>query len=284
MVRYACIAAIGVCTTAWGSPIAQVLEVPIVLRAAGEADTSQFISVLVVRDAGQKRRPFLVLEHGRQQDPARRRALGRVSYPANSAYFASLGFVVLIPTRAGYGISGGSDIESTGGCGAKDYQAGLARAVSETRQLLDFAARLPYVDRSRGLIAGESFGGMIAIAAASARLPGVLGTVNFAGGDGGDPLLHPEEPCQPELLSQAFAAYGAGNRIPTLWIYSANDRFWGPAYPGRWFAAFRYAGGTGTFVALPAAGNNGHYVFSRNALAWRGAFESFAGGLKLIAR
>jgi len=274
---------IGACALASGSPIVQqVFEVPVVLRAPGGSDASQSIAVVVVRDAGRKQGPFLVLEHGRQQDATRRRALGRVSYPANSAYFASLGFVVLVPTRAGYGITGGSDFESTGECGAKDYQAGLAPAVSETRQLLEFAAALPYVDRTRGLIVGESFGGMLAIAAATARLPGVLGAVNFSGGDGGDPLLHPGAPCQPDLLSQAFAAYGAGNRIPTLWMYSANDRFWGPAYPGQWFAAFRHAGGTGTFVALPADGNNGHFVFNHNALAWHGPFESFASGLGLI--
>jgi pimeloyl-ACP methyl ester carboxylesterase len=99
--------------------------------------------------------------------------------------------------------------------------------------------------------------------------------VNFAGGDGGDSLRHVDAPCQPERLRAAFASYGASSHVPTLWLYSRNDRVWGPEYPKVWFAAFHAAGGRGEFVELPADKNNGHYIFNRNPPAWQPAIERF---------
>jgi hypothetical protein len=57
--------------------------------------------------------PYLVLNHGR---PANGNLAGmqRQRYSDNSRYFVSLGFVVLVPTRVGYGESGGPDVEDSG--------------------------------------------------------------------------------------------------------------------------------------------------------------------------
>jgi dienelactone hydrolase len=44
---------------------------------------------------------------------------------------------------------------------------------------------MPYIDTSRGLIVGQSFGGQTAIAAASLNIDGVVAAVNFSGGSGG---------------------------------------------------------------------------------------------------
>ncbi len=233
------------------------------------------IVVTVVREDRAGHHPFIVLEHGRGVDAPARAAIGMQAYPANARYFAALGFVVVVPTRIGYGISGGPDVEYTGDCGSKRYAPGIGAALAETRQLLDHVATLPHVDRTRGVILGESFGGLLAIAAASLDLPGVRAAVNFAGGDGGDSLRHVDQPCQPDRLRAAFAAYGATSRVPTLWLYSRNDRVWGAEYPKGWFAAFRAAGGRGEFVELAADKNNGHYIFNRNPPAWQPAVERF---------
>jgi hypothetical protein len=58
-------------------------------------------------------------------------------------------------------------------------------------------------------------------------------------------------------------------------MYSLNDRYWGTEYPKQWFDAFIHSGGKGEFVSLPADKNNGHYIFTRNAMAWHPAFETF---------
>ncbi|MDE2304528.1 MAG: dienelactone hydrolase [Gammaproteobacteria bacterium] len=242
------------------------------------------IPVLIVherRAPGSRPQPFLLLEHGRATDARARADFGLAQYPANARYFAELGFVVLIPTRLGYGLAGGPDVENTGSCAHKRFAPGVAAAVAETAEVLAFARRLPGVDPARGLVVGESFGGVVAIAAVAAGLPGLVGAVNVAGGDGGDSLHRPDQPCGPDALAALFAELGRGDRAPTLWMYSANDRFWGPRYPHRWFEAFVRGGGRGRFVGLPADKNNGHFIFNRNAAAWHGPFERFAAALGL---
>jgi dienelactone hydrolase len=263
--------------------IEQTVAVPVEIERSGAATERQAIQVVIVREAGKGRRPFLVLHHGRGTDPAERSALGLANYPANSRYFAAHGFVVLMPTRVGYGVTGGPDLENTGDCSSKRYADGVAVAVSETRALLAYAARLPYVDAAHGIVVGESFGGLVAVAMASTDTPGLLAAVSIEGGDGGDLRRHADQPCRPDQLGETFASYGRANRLPTLWMYSANDRVWGPIYPQRWFAAFTRAGGRGQFVALPADKNNGHFIFNRNPQAWHPAFENFLAGLPLPA-
>lgn len=255
--------------------VEQTVEVPVEVQAPGGPLVTQDITLTIVREAVAGRRPFLVLHHGRGATAAERKAMGRQSYPANSRYFASKGFIVLIPTRVGYGVSGGPDVEYTGKCRSKRFADGVTPAVSETRQLLAYARQLPYVDPDRGIVVGESFGGLVAIAVASGDVRGVVAAINISGGDGGDTHRRPDAPCRPDQLEDTFAQYGRDNRLPTLWMYSANDRVWGPVYPKRWHAAFIKAGGRGLFIELPADKNNGHFIFNRNPPAWHPAFESF---------
>jgi dienelactone hydrolase len=259
----------------------QVLQVPVHLASADGPALDAAMTVTVIRRADTRPRPFLVLQHGRPPTGEGRAALGRQSYPGNARYFAALGFVVLVPTRIGYGITGGPDLEFTGDCADKHFADGVRAGVAETRQLVDYAARLDYVDARHGLVVGESFGGLIAVAAASADIPGVVAAVNVAGGDGGDSLHHVDEPCRPDQLVRTLADLGAANRRPTLWLYSANDRFWGPRYPRLWYEAFRRAGGRGEFVELPADKNNGHFIFNRNPAAWHPTFEALLARLRL---
>jgi dienelactone hydrolase len=281
-VALACATALVAAGGSGASPlIEETLQIPVHGQTSTGVPFERTMSVASLREDGAGRRPYLILLHGRAPDAAARARLSVMNYPANSRYFASKGFIVFVPVRVGYGTTGGPDAEFTGDCAVKRFADGVSPAVVETAQLLAFAGRLPYVDASRGLIVGESFGGLVAIAAAAARLPGLKGVVNIAGGDGGDGQLHPDQPCRPDLLRDSFAAYGTSARIPSLWIYSANDRLWGPDYPRQWFAAFTAAGGVGRFEALPADKNNGHFVFLRNAGLWRPPFEAFIDGLQL---
>jgi dienelactone hydrolase len=289
--RFVPLGALLVSTTLMGwAPVAralleeQVVQIPV--RTGTKTHDTRRGAVLIVREVGTGRRPFIVVQHGRPADEDGRRRLGLQSYPANARYFASLGFVVLIPTRIGYGVTGGPDVESTGECADKQYGPGVAAGVAQTRDVAAFAAKLPYVDPSRGLIIGESFGGLIAVATASSDIPGVLGAVNIEGGDGGDVTARPDHPCQPERLRELLATLGSQARLPSLWMYSANDRLWGPDLPKSWYAAYRAAGGRARFVPLPADKNNGHYIFNRNPPAWQPAVALFLKqlGLDPLAR
>ena len=99
--------------------------------------------------------------------------------------------------------------------------------------------------------------------------PGVVATINFAGGGGGNPATQPQEPCAPNRLKRMFADYGRSARIPTLWVYTENDQWFGPKYPREWFDAFKAGGGVGEFVLFPPNGKDGHYLFTQDPEVWR---------------
>lgn len=202
--------------------------------------------------------------------------MGRARYLENARYFVSLGYAVFVPTRIGYGVSGGPDVEDSGAvCRNRNYPPAYEAGAKQTLDLILHAKGLPYVDPSQGLVVGQSFGGTIAIAIAAKNVPGVVATVNFAGGGGGNPETQPGRPCRPDLLGDLFASYGATAKRTTLWLYSENDLYMGTDAPKDWYGRFKKSGGKGEFVQLPAFGKDGHGSFSSNPTAWKPAFEAF---------
>jgi dienelactone hydrolase len=255
--------------------VEELVMLPVTIRHQERGEIRHEVPVTVFRDAARARAPFVVLGHGRATSPAANAGLGQVRYTPNSRYLVALGFTVLVPTRIGYGIAGGPDLEHSGDCQAKRYPAGYDAAAQQTRAVVAYARSRADIDPAMGLVMGQSYGGTTAIAIAADPPPGVRAAVNFAGGGGGRPTTHPGQPCSPLALTGLFAGYGATARIPTLWLYAPNDRYMGETLPREWFDAFRRAGGDGRFVALPAHGDDGHASFTRNAEGWRPAFESF---------
>ncbi|MGZ5141161.1 MAG: dienelactone hydrolase family protein [Burkholderiales bacterium] len=255
--------------------VEEVFEVPVTVRTIYDQVHTQNIQVTSWRDDSREKAPFLILNHGRPASVADFAKMGRQRFADNSRYFVSLGFVVFIPTRVGYGVTGGEDIEYSGTCQGKIYDPVFKAAAAQTLAVLEHARTFPYVDVSRGVVVGQSFGGASAVAVASMNPPGVVATVNFAGGSGGDPANRPDNPCRPDLLQKVFAAYGKIARVPMLWFYSENDRYWGKVLPKKWFDGFVSAGGQAAFVQLPPYKDDGHPSFTGNRAAWTLAFEEF---------
>src|SRR5258705_4750231 len=101
-------------------------------------------------------------------------------------------------------------------------------------------------------------GGISAIAVAARNPQGVVAVVNFAGGMGGDPASRPGNPCAPDKLAQSYAAFGKIARVPSLWIYSENDLYWGAELPRQWHRTYVEAGGIAEFRSLPPFRPDGH--------------------------
>jgi dienelactone hydrolase len=262
-------------STASAALVEEVIDVPVSVKTIFGRQVNQTIKVTVFRDDARAKAPYLVLNHGRPPSDEDVMKMKRQRYPNVSKYFVSLGFVVLVPTRAGYGEPGGTDVEYTGRCDAKTYGPAIAAAADQTAAILKYAETLPYVDLTHGIAVGVSFGGITSIALAARDLPGLAATINFAGGTGGNPTERPARPCDVRQIERLYREYGAASRVPTLWLYSENDRFWGPTLPRNWFDEFVQAGGKGQFVALPAYGDDGHRSFTGNREAWKPAFEDF---------
>jgi hypothetical protein len=82
--------------------------------------------------------------------------------------------------------------------------------------------------------------------------------------------------CRSDKLVAAFRVFGARSRIPMLWVYAANDHFFGPDLAKEIDAAFSGAGGNATFVAAPAFGNDGHGLFSPAGISlWTPYVDAF---------
>jgi len=259
--------------------VEEVVDVPVSVKNMYGREFAQSVKVTVFRDDQRDKSPFLLLNHGRPAQSADFVKMGRQRYTESSRYFVSKGFAVFVPTRLGYGETGGEDVEYSGTCTQKNYPPAYEAAAQQGIKVIEYARAQPYVDANRGLVVGQSMGGAAAIALAAKNPPGVVAAVNFAGGGGGDPVGRAGNPCRADLMERLFASYGSAARMPTLWLYSENDKYWGKDIPHEWFSAFQRKGGAGEFLQLPplppSLGQDGHLTFTRNAEAWRPAFEDF---------
>jgi len=254
--------------------VEEVTTLAVDIDVAGKPRLKQPITVTIFRDDARAKAPFLVLNHGRAGRADEREKLGRARYPGNAKYFVERGFVVFIPTRIGYGVTGGPDLEDSGRCDARDFPPAFAAAGQQVLAVVRHAKSRPYIDAGHGVLVGQSFGGATALAVAAGNEPGVMAAINFSGGSGGRPKAHPGAPCSDDRLAATLASY-AKAKVPTLWLYSQNDQYWGARLPKLWFDGFVRNGGRGRFVALPPSGEDGHSSFSRNAAAWKPAVEVF---------
>ncbi|HMA09655.1 MAG TPA: dienelactone hydrolase family protein [Ramlibacter sp.] len=231
---------------------------------------AQVIKVTVFSDDTNPRpAPVMVINHGRATDAVGRASLGRARYADISRFFVQQGFVVAVPTRIGYGDSGGEDLEETGDCSRKNFPPAFAAAARETLAVLEMARQRPDTAKDRAVIVGQSFGGAIAVATASLNPPGVQASVNFAGGGGGNPKTQAQRPCSPQQLERTYGGYGKTAKVPMLWIYTENDMYFGPRYPKEWFDAYVKGGAPAQFVQFPPHGEDGHSLFTRFPDVWK---------------
>ncbi len=247
-----------------------VMNVPVkVSNVYGKVIERDAVVTFFYDDATSQPRPIVLINHGRAATADKRAAFGRSTAITNASWFAAMGFAVVVPTRLGYGVTGGDDVEDTGDCKRKNYPPGYVAAAVQTMQILAHVRQRNDVVPDKTLVLGQSFGGATAITVAAQNPPGVLAAINFAGGGGGNPETQPQEPCATQMLKAMFATYGETSRIPTLWIYAENDQWMGPKYPREWFEAFKAKGGVGEFVLYPPNGKDGHGHFSQDPAVWR---------------
>ena len=266
------------CNSSFARIIEEIIEVPVSVSNSNFTNNPKFeqkITVTIWRDDAIKKAPYLLFSHGRAGTDQERGKFGRSSEKRNSEYFVSKGFAVILPTRIGYGVSGGPDADYSGACGNKNYLEARKVAIDQSKQVLNHVFDFSYIDRTKGIVVGQSVGGFTTIGLSAENISGLKGAINFAGGDGGDPIKSAEKPCGDYLIKDTFAKYGASNKVPTLWLYSVNDKFWGEQLPKDWFAAFQKAGGKGQFISLPAYKEDGHSIFRGDLNAWKNDFEKF---------
>jgi dienelactone hydrolase len=252
------------------------MTVPVKVADIRGHEVERAIAVTVFYDdAAPRPYPLLVLNHGRAPKAAVRAAVKSAQYAAAARWLAGFGFMVAVPIRVGYGVTGGDDVEDSGPCTRKNYPPVYRAAAVQTLNVLAALRQRPGAAKDRAIVMGQSFGGTTAITVASLNPGGVQAAINFAGGGGGNPETQPQNPCAPNALRQLFADYGKTARIPSLWVYTENDMYFGPKLPKEWYDAFKASGGVGEYVLFPPNGDNGHLLFTRAPEVWHPRVQEF---------
>jgi dienelactone hydrolase len=228
------LAAILACHSVNAKIIQELVELPVDVSDFRGQVVKHRIKLTIIRDDAKVSSPFLILNHGRGATREINAARNIASFRTNARYFVSKGFTVFMPLRVGYGETSGPDVEFSGKCDARNFAPAYEAAVVQTIKVIEYAKALPYIVPASGIVVGQSFGGTTAIAIAAKSIAGVRAAINFAGGGGGRPQTDPEQPCSVERMTALFASYGATTKIPTLWLYSENDKYWGAAIPRTW--------------------------------------------------
>ncbi|MBR1130274.1 alpha/beta hydrolase family protein [Bradyrhizobium iriomotense] len=219
----------------------------------------QGLEAFLVRPAGTKRYPLALLSHGSPRKFDDRATMSAHKYYGIALEYARRGFAALIVMRRGYGTSPGGRADSVGGCANAAYLPAAAVAVADLRAAIDAMARRTDVTTSGMIAAGHSAGGLATVALTAQPPSGLVAAISFAGGRGS---RDDDDVCNEDGLVQAFASFGKTSRVPMLWVYASNDSYFGPELARRLYDGFRGHGGTAKFVAAPAYGDDGHYLYS----------------------
>ena len=266
-----------------GEAYERVVQLPVALSLPDGKRIEHDIPVVRYQPAGRGPFPLAIINHGRGTN----RALPeRFTYADAARYLVSQGFVVLVPTRLGYGeTSKLFDPEFSGQqCNMRHYQDAMSAGVEQVLAVLDYARQQAEIDAAHTVILGHSVGGLITLGVAARNPTGLIGYVNFAGGAGGNPKTRPGVPCDLLGLDELFVDYGQTTRAPGRWIYAENDQFFAPVVSQRWFQAFTSAGAPARFILMPPFRNNGHLLFSQGISLWRPLVADFLHELDIPVR
>ena len=256
----------------------QVMTLPLTIDG-----TVHQVVTHVYKPSGTGPFPLVIFSHGRAPLQADR---DKLQYPVligHANYWLRKGVAVVAPVRPGYGETGGADRENSltrwsgSTCTSDpDFTQVGRNASAVVAAVHGWAVQQPWVRTDRILLAGQSVGGLTAIAASALNLPGVLASVNFAGGAGGNPAASPGSSCKPENLTRTYAAYGKLVKIPSLWLYAENDQYWGADAPQRWYAAFSAGGSDSALVQTsPLPEHDGHSLLAFGGRLWSVPLNAF---------
>ncbi len=230
------------------------------------------IPMTVYRPAGDGPFPLIVFNHGRSV-ASKRADQGRYRPENIARYLVNKGFVVMVPNRIGYWETYGSFDPEYSNC--RSIESMSIAASDQVLTAVAFAKTLPYVDTSRWIVAGQSVGGLTSVATVGRAPPGLIGGINFSGGTGGNPETSPGKPCGQQWISLYWENIAAHAKAPMLWLYWANDKYWGPDIPKIWHLAWTKGGGNARFVQFPGAGEDGHGGLNQDMDHWLPEVDAF---------
>lgn len=215
-------------------------------------------------------RPMIVLNHGYAPSPKDRQDFGVPVFDSITGYLVANGYVVVLPRRRGYA-PGDTVLNETSDCRNIDFARDGIETARDVEATITFMSAQPYVNKDHIIVMGHSGGGWGSLALASLNIKGVRAAINLSGGrrchqDGSDDEKSFLADLSRQKLIEASAIYGKTTRVPTLWIYAANDRNRTPKQIAAMRDAFETAGGKAEHLLLPPFGSDGHDTISRREI------------------
>ncbi len=243
-------------------------ELRIPMAAAGPSG----LEALLIRPAGSGPYPLALISHGAPRDGAVRSTMSSSGYYRQAVEFARRGFAALVVMRRGYGSSGGAYAENSGPCERRNYLRTARESAADLRAAAQAMKSRTDIASDGFIAVGVSAGGFASLALAADAPQGLAAAISFAGGRGS---RADDDVCDEDSLVRAFAALGRTSRVPTLWVYAQNDRFFRPALAHRMHAAFTDAGGRAKLIDAAAFGEDGHALFARGISTWTPMVDEF---------
>jgi dienelactone hydrolase len=235
-----------------GRALTPLLNERVVFIPQRKVAGSPKLETTLYRPDGDGRFALVVMSHGIPGDKvAMRQEQRRFRWVRQAEEFVKRGFVVAIPMRRGYGRSEGVENPARAAYAAG---SGLEDAL-DIEAVVEALSSEPYVDATRVIALGQSGGGLASLALATKDPPWLKAVLNFAGGlKGGD--AHRGEDWEGPLVRE-FAKLGATN-VPSVWIYTENDSYFGPALVKDLYAAYTKNGAKVVLHQLGPFGRDGH--------------------------
>ena len=233
------------------------------------------LNMRIYKPAGTGRVPTLVFNHGSTGRGNTPILFNRpIDFPALAQFFVQRGWAVVMPARRGRGGSEGLYDEGFGVHRALGYTcnparsfAGAERALRDIAAAMDAIMKMPFVDRDRVIIGGQSRGGILSVVYAGQHPGQIKGVINFAGGWLGSGCGTASS------VNQRLFQRGAPYAGETIWLYGDGDPFYTLSHSRENFNAFQTAGGKGTFHSFePESG--GHRLVN-NVGIWSSFVETY---------
>jgi len=259
---------------------AQLWWVPV--RPYLDTSATYLLETMVYRPPGPGPFPLVSINHGLPVDKTRLRAT-RPGFESAAHWWVERGYAVAVPLRRGFGRSQGELAETAGFCDAEDFDTDAYIAAGDIKGVIRYLAAEPFVDPHRIVIVGQSVGGFASLAVAADPPEGVVAVIDFAGGIGG---YGNNEICGGQkTLIEAARRLGERAKLPELWLFATNDRWFGRVAKPM-FAAYR--AGTKApidFVELPPFEFDGHATLYRaDPEIWASAVSAFLDTVPALAK
>ncbi|HEX3982562.1 MAG TPA: CocE/NonD family hydrolase [Acidisoma sp.] len=252
-----------------------------VMMLPADPDRPAQLEVTLLTPAGEGPFPLAVVNHGAPRAGETPRTMPRHVYTFSAYYFLSRGYAVALPMMRGFALSEGQ-LPNTG-CNLAAVGTDDARDILA---IIHDLSALSYLDTTRVVVAGQSFGGWNTLAVGALHPKNVVALVNFNGGVRSTGCDGEASGPGDQALVAGAASLGGATRISSIWFYGDNDSIFPNALWRRMYAAYARAGGQATLVPVGRFRDDSHQLLSypEGLRLWTGPLDAFLDRIGMPSR